>query len=580
MSGSLRETLDRIPAHLRQYVVEQDYEAYDEIDQAVWRFVLLQTFNQLKDTAHPSYVDGLAQTGIHIDRIPRIEEMNERLADFGWGAVNVDGFIPPRAFQEFQSLRILTIATEIRTADHLAYTPAPDIIHESAGHAPIIPNPEYRAYLQRFGEISKRAFSSTEDLAVYEAIRHLSIVKEASDSAPADIEEAEERLLDAIDSITFTSEAALMSRLHWWTVEYGLVGKPEDYKIYGAGILSSVGESLLLHLPEVKKRRLRARCVETDYDITEPQPQLFVVEDFAQLHDILDQVTTDFAFNVGGRLALQRMAVSGEVGTVTLNTGLQITGVLSEIAGDKAFLRFTGPCALARNDRQLPGHGRETHPNGIGLPLGRLESGIAIADLTEYGLDRLGYRGPGSRISLRYKSGVRVEGNLNRFLTDDQGHLLTLTLSDCWVALGDRALFSPDMGDCHLGAGETVRSAFAGAADLCYWPASDFPAKRVPKPKNYGPADQKLLRLFQEVGAARGSDDVDAALSVYERASDTLTREFPNHWLLPWNILENLTELDRGVRIAAKLKAFMKAIEDERPREVPITVGLRYLGLA
>src|SRR5688572_29496205 len=88
-----------IPAHLKRYVVQQDYAQYNEVDQAVWRFVLLQTYSRLRDTAHPAYQSGLAQTGISVERIPRIEEMNAALAPFGWGAVCVDGFIPPRAFQ-------------------------------------------------------------------------------------------------------------------------------------------------------------------------------------------------------------------------------------------------------------------------------------------------------------------------------------------------------------------------------------------------------------------------------------------------------------------------------------------------
>ena len=117
-------TRARIPAHLRQYVVDQDYDAYDEVDQAVWRFVMLQLYDSLRKTAHPAYVDGLAETGISVERIPSVGEMDRCLAEYGWGAVTVDGFIPPRAFQEFQALGIMTIAAAIRRRRHLAYTPA------------------------------------------------------------------------------------------------------------------------------------------------------------------------------------------------------------------------------------------------------------------------------------------------------------------------------------------------------------------------------------------------------------------------------------------------------------------------
>ena len=77
----------RVPHNLRRYVVEQDYEQYTEVDQAVWRFVLLQTYERLQHTAHSAYRQGLAQTGISVDRIPRIAEMSECLERFGWQAV-------------------------------------------------------------------------------------------------------------------------------------------------------------------------------------------------------------------------------------------------------------------------------------------------------------------------------------------------------------------------------------------------------------------------------------------------------------------------------------------------------------
>src|SRR5437868_333763 len=110
-----------VPPHLRRFVVQQDYARYDAVDQAVWRFVLLQTHARLVETAHPAYRDGLAATGLSVERIPSIDEMNDRLGRFGWGAVCVDGFIPPRAFQEFQSLGILPIAADMRTRAHLVY---------------------------------------------------------------------------------------------------------------------------------------------------------------------------------------------------------------------------------------------------------------------------------------------------------------------------------------------------------------------------------------------------------------------------------------------------------------------------
>ena len=121
-------------------------------------------------------------TGISIEEIPRMDGMNRILKEIGWAAVSVDGFIPPNAFMEFQAYNVLVIASEMRTINHIAYTPAPDIIHEAAGHAPIIANPEYAEYLRRFGEIGSKAISSAKDFEMYEAIRLLSILKENPNS--------------------------------------------------------------------------------------------------------------------------------------------------------------------------------------------------------------------------------------------------------------------------------------------------------------------------------------------------------------------------------------------------------------
>ncbi|NJL24178.1 MAG: hypothetical protein HC902_02675 [Calothrix sp. SM1_5_4] len=134
-------TRARIPDHLRRYIVNQDYDRYTPEDQAVWRYIMRQLKNFLGEHAHPFYAEGLRKTGIQVDRIPRIDEVDVCMEEFGWGAVPVSGFIPPAAFMEFQALGILPIASDMRTLDHLLYTPAPDIVHEAAGHAPFLAIP-------------------------------------------------------------------------------------------------------------------------------------------------------------------------------------------------------------------------------------------------------------------------------------------------------------------------------------------------------------------------------------------------------------------------------------------------------
>ncbi|MEY2701451.1 MAG: Phenylalanine 4-monooxygenase, partial [Bacteroidota bacterium] len=272
--------IDRLPAHLKQFIIPQHYEDYTSINQAVWRYVMRKNVSYLGKVAHNSYLDGLRQTGISIDNIPNMYGMNRILKEIGWAAVAVDGFIPPNAFMEFQAYNVLVIACDIRQLEHIEYTPAPDIIHEGAGHAPIIANPEYAEYLRRFGEIGCKAISSARDYELYEAIRLLSILKEAEDTPEEEIQKAEAQVDFLQTNMDELSEMSRIRNLHWWTVEYGLIGTPDNPKIYGAGLLSSIGESAWCMTDNVKKIPYSIEAADVSFDITKPQPQLFVTPDF------------------------------------------------------------------------------------------------------------------------------------------------------------------------------------------------------------------------------------------------------------------------------------------------------------
>src|ERR1039457_6820150 len=220
----MNEILEKLPKHLMSLVIDQPYNSYTAQDHALWRYVMRQNVRYLSKVAHESYLEGLRKTGIGIDRIPHMYGMNRILREIGWASVAVDGFIPPSAFMEFQAYNVLVIAADIRPIDQIGYTSAPDIIHEAAGHAPIIADPVYADYLKRFGAIGAKAFSSASDYRLYEAIRHLSILKADPYSNSVSIVEAEKEIDTIGNDLGEPSELTQIRNLHWWTVEYGLIG--------------------------------------------------------------------------------------------------------------------------------------------------------------------------------------------------------------------------------------------------------------------------------------------------------------------------------------------------------------------
>ena len=257
-----------------------------------------KNISYLKDVADSSYLNGLEKTGITIDTIPNIQDMNTILGKIGWGCVCVDGFLPS-SFMEFQAYKVLVIAADIRQIEHIEYTPAPDILHEAAGHAPIIADPMYAEYLRLFGEIGSKAISSARDFELYEAIRHLSIIKEDPNTPQNDISEAEKAIDDIQSNMGEPSEMARIRNLHWWTVEYGLIGDLSKPKIYGAGLLSSIGESESCLKDHVKKVPYSIEAANRIFDITEPQPQLFVTPNYNHLTTVLEQFADSLSLRTG-----------------------------------------------------------------------------------------------------------------------------------------------------------------------------------------------------------------------------------------------------------------------------------------
>jgi phenylalanine-4-hydroxylase len=546
-----------LPNYLKQFVVDQNYESYTPQDHAIWRYVMRQNINFLKDHAHQAYLEGLSKTGIGIDKIPSIDEMNAILGKIGWAAVTVDGFIPPFAFMTFQAKRVLVIAADLRQINHIEYTPAPDIIHEAAGHAPIIADPEYAEYLRAIGEVGSKAMSSKKDFELYEAIRRLSILKEIPDADPKEVDECEKDVLYKQDNLGEPSEMALLSRLHWWTVEYGLIGDLNNFKIYGAGLLSSIGESFGCLSPKIKKIQYNLDTANFPFDITKAQPQLFVTPSFKHLNDVLEEFTRDMAYKVGGLDGIEKAIECNNASTCEFSSGLQVSGVYTEVLtnGSKvpAYIKTTGPSALAFGDKELPGHDKNYHKDGFSSPVGKLEnSSKPLEDMTDGDLDKLGIK-TGQAGTLKFESGVTVAGHVNKTMRKD-GKLLLITFTDCKVSKDGKVLFEPSWGTYDMAVGAKIVSVFNGAADKDAYEQLAMVSRTRTIKINRTEQDKKLYRLYQAIRDVRSDNGDHSQLpGVWTK----LQKEHPHDWLAPMELLEYLIQNDVYPEIREEIQEFL-----------------------
>ncbi len=576
-----KEIIEQVPPHLRQYIVEQDYSRYTPIDQATWRFILRQLKNFLSKNAHNCYVDGLAKTGINTESIPRIEVMCEKLQQFGWTAVPVSGFIPPAAFMELQSLSILPIACDMRNLDHILYTPAPDIVHEAAGHAPILVDPQFADYLKEYAQVAKKAIISSEDLSQYEAIRDLSDIKESPDSSPQQIQAAEKHLTEVNAKISHISEAALLGRMNWWTAEYGLIGDLEKPKIFGAGLLSSIGESRHCLQPQVKKIPLSVDCIQTSYDITEEQPQLFVAKTFSDLSKVLRDLEQQLSFRKGGLYGLQTAIKAKTVNTIELNSGLQISGQASDVITDEnqfpIYFKFSGPTQLCQKNQELSGHNKNYHTHGFSSPLGRLKgvsqclSAMTDEDLKHHGLVE------NQKAQLYFESGIQVRGTLKSKTRSQEGALLLLSFVECTVERNSTVLFAPDWGTFDMAAASTVTSVYAGPADRkAFGLTDDFVKKVIPR-KQFSTQEKLKQSLYKKIRELRETQ----AFSIKELSLlfEEVQQQFADEWLAFVELLELAHAKESAAPLAEEIKSYLVLLQNKHPKKKEyIELGLQLCG--
>ena len=243
-SHALRGNYDEMAV---DYTVAQPFDAYTEEEHARWRFLYERQKALLPGYAAQEYIEGLAKFDA-AGGIPRLEEANTLLAEAtGWELVSVPGLIPDDVFFDHLANRRFPVAWWIRRADELDYLVEPDIFHDFFGHVPLLLNPTFAAYMEKYGKGGPKAIAHN----------------------------AQKRL----------------ARLYWYIVEFGLIRTPEGLRAFGAGMLSSKDETIY-SIEDPTPNRIAfdlERVLSTDYMVDDFQKTYFVVDDFQQLFDVCDQ---------------------------------------------------------------------------------------------------------------------------------------------------------------------------------------------------------------------------------------------------------------------------------------------------
>lgn len=213
---------------------------YSDEEHETWALMYERQMKALPNMAAKEYLDALAKINLPSSRIPSLKEVSQCLEQStGWKVTRVEGLVPEKEFFECLSQKLFPCTDFIRKREELDYTPSPDMFHDIFGHCPLITNPYFASFYEYFG-------------------------KAALNAKPEQLTQ--------------------LQRIYWFTVEFGLIQNPEGIRIYGSGILSSVGEVPYSLGSKVRRRPFDYPTVENQsYEIYHMQEDLFVIPSFEWL---------------------------------------------------------------------------------------------------------------------------------------------------------------------------------------------------------------------------------------------------------------------------------------------------------
>jgi len=281
-----------IPDEFIPYLVDQQHDEYTSEQHAVWSEVLSrheQLMHEHASMVHRDYLRGMQRLALP-KRIPRIEELNERLAETGWRTVGVDGYIPSSVYAGLMAQRIFPISRQIRRREHIDFAPAPDLVHDVLGHLAMLFTPEHRDYLRRLSEVMASAKANPLDEDFYSTSVQMAQLKWDPGTGNDELRMAEERVA-AVHGLLAknASELTHLRRLYVWSVEFGLLGTADDFSVFGAALLSSPSEMKAACERSAQILPYSVDVIHYENAFSDLLPQYFVARDFAHFEEVLSR---------------------------------------------------------------------------------------------------------------------------------------------------------------------------------------------------------------------------------------------------------------------------------------------------
>lgn len=281
------------PSELSPFIIDQDYFSYSDEDQHVWYQVITNKedfIRKYKNNIDPTYLSGFYKINLKPEKIPTLAEINVILQTVGWMAVCVDGYLPSAVYANFIEHKIFPVARHIRRLKHIDHSPIPDFIHDVTGHLPMLFSMNYQDFLQKIILLMNKAPGNELDELLFNAHVELGNLKHSLKGSAASLSAIQKKIETLQSELKRTpSILTQLTRMFLWSIEFGLIGDKENYKCFGAGILTAPTEVLDAINHRNKIIPYSIDVINYEINFSDIQDQFFVTKSYDHLTEVLDQ---------------------------------------------------------------------------------------------------------------------------------------------------------------------------------------------------------------------------------------------------------------------------------------------------
>lgn len=286
--------LDVVNSDLDLPLLNNHDDIFSCVNHEVWKISLerkARFIDQYEKFILPEYVEGFFELDFSLDKIPSLDQINQRLSKTDWSATYINGFLHQSYYANLLVNRIVPISQHVRDIRQIDYAPLPDMIHDIIGHLPMLFSEEYCCFLSKLSLVMKNAKANDLENRLFFLYDHSAKLLEQAKPDHSEVKILQKEIQSVEEELNRNpSLFNLLGRFFMWSIEFGVMCRNNKMQFYGAGLSSSQSESLRFCEMKTNMYPFTYQVVDTSYNFSAFQNQFFYANSFEELSEELNKL--------------------------------------------------------------------------------------------------------------------------------------------------------------------------------------------------------------------------------------------------------------------------------------------------